>query len=55
MPKRYFVTSIYIRIYIVFNQQMLQGPSNDLFNPLVPEAQKSACQNLPFPLQMKPN
>ena len=25
-----------------------------LFNPLVPKAQNSECQNLQFPLQIKP-
>ena len=28
---------------------MLQGHTN-LFNPLVPKAQNTECQNLPFPL-----
>ena len=32
---------------------MLQGGSTDLFNPLVPKAHNSECQNLPFPLQIE--
>ena len=30
---------------------MLQAANTDLFNPLVPKAQTSECQNLLFPLQ----
>ena len=33
---------------------MLQSASTDLFNPLVPKAHTSGCQNLIFPLQIKP-
>ena len=33
---------------------MLQAASTDCFNPLVPKAHNTECQNLPFPLQMKP-
>ena len=33
---------------------MLQADNTDLFNPLVPKARNSECQNLPFPLQIKP-
>ena len=33
---------------------MLQAASADLLNPLVPKAHNSECQNLPFPLQIKP-
>ena len=35
---------------------MLQGSNTDLFNPLplVPNAYNSECQNLLFPLQIKP-
>ena len=33
---------------------MCQEAKTDLFNPLVPKAHKSECQNLPFPLQIKP-
>ena len=33
---------------------MLQGANTDLFNPLVPEAHNSECQNLLFPSQIKP-
>ena len=33
---------------------MLQGANTDLFNPLVPKAHNSKCQNLRFPLQIKP-
>ena len=33
---------------------MLQAANIDLFNPLVPKAHNSECQNLPFPLQIKP-
>ena len=33
---------------------MLQAADTDLFNPLVPKAQYSECQNLPFPFQSKP-
>ena len=35
-------------------QQMLQVVNTDLFNPLVPKAYISECQNLLFPLQIKP-
>ena len=33
---------------------MLQAPNTDLFNPLVPKAHRTECQNLPFPLQINP-
>ena len=33
---------------------MLQAANTDLFNPLVPKAHNSDCQNLLFPLQIKP-
>ena len=33
---------------------MLQSTSSDLINPLVAEAHNSECQNLLFPLQIKP-
>ena len=33
---------------------MLQAADTDLFNPLVSTAYNSECQNLPFPLQIKP-
>ena len=33
---------------------MLQEANIDLFNPLVPKAHISECQNLLFPLQIKP-
>ena len=33
---------------------MLQTDDTDLFNPLVPKAQNSECQNLLFPSQIKP-
>ena len=33
---------------------MLQGANTDLFNPLVPEAYNSECQNLLFSSQIKP-
>ena len=33
---------------------MLQRASIDLFNPLVPNAHKSECPNLLFPLKIKP-
>ena len=33
---------------------MLQAASTDLFNPVVPEAHNRECQNLPFPLHIKP-
>ena len=33
---------------------MLQTANTDLFNPLVPKAHNSECQNLRFPLQIKP-
>ena len=32
---------------------MLQGDNTDLYNPLVPKAHNSECQNLLFPLQIK--
>ena len=33
---------------------MLQAANNDIFNPLVPKDHNSKCQNLLFPLQIKP-
>ena len=33
---------------------MLQAANTDLFNPLVPKAHNSQCQNPPFPFQIKP-
>ena len=33
---------------------MLQAVNTDLFNPLVPKAQNSECQNQAFSLQIKP-
>ena len=33
---------------------MLQAANIDLFNPLVPKAHNSGCQNLLFPLQIMP-
>ena len=33
---------------------MLQAANTDLSNPLVPKAYNSECQNLLFPLQIKP-
>ena len=33
---------------------MLQAASTDLLKPLVPKAHNSECQNLLFPLQIKP-
>ena len=33
---------------------MLQAANTDLFNPLVPKAHNSECQNIIFPLQIKP-
>ena len=33
---------------------MLQAANTDLFNPLVPEAFNSECQNMLFPLQIEP-
>ena len=47
MPKRYFCTSIKL---VVFKKQ--EAANTDLFNPLVPEAHNSECQNVPFPLQI---
>ena len=34
---------------------MLQGGNTDLFNPSVPKAHNSECQNLPFTLQIEPS
>ena len=33
---------------------MLKTANTDLFNPLVKKAHNSECQNLIFPLQIKP-
>ena len=33
---------------------MLQAGKTDLFNPLVPKVHNSKCQNLLFPVQIKP-
>ena len=33
---------------------MLQAANTDLFNPLVNKAHNSECQNITFPLQIKP-
>ena len=35
-------------------KQMLQAANTNLLNPLVPNAHNSDCQNLPFPLQIRP-
>ena len=48
MMKMYFCTSI------VFKKQMLQAANTGLFSPLIPNAHNSECQNLLFPLQIKP-
>ena len=40
--------------FIVFKKEMLQAANTYLFNPLVPKAHNSECQNLPFPLQIRP-
>ena len=37
-----------------FIKQMLQAANTDLFNPLVPKAHNSECQNLVFSLQIEP-
>ena len=50
MPKMYFCTSV---SFSVFKKQKLQAANTDLFNPLIPKAHNSECQNLPFPLQIK--
>ena len=33
---------------------MLQAANTDLFSPLLPKAHDSECQNLLFPLRIKP-
>ena len=33
---------------------MQQAANTGFFNPLVPKAHHNECQNLPFPLQIKP-
>ena len=33
---------------------MLQAANTDFFNPVVPKAHNCGCQNLLFPLQIKP-
>ena len=33
---------------------MLQAANTDLFNPFVPKAHNSVCQNILFSLQIKP-
>ena len=33
---------------------MLQAANTDLFDPSVPKAHNSECQNQPFPLRIKP-
>ena len=33
---------------------MLQGANTDPFNPLIPKVHNSECQNLLYPLQIKP-
>ena len=33
---------------------MLQAANTDLWNPIVPKAHNSVCQNLLFPLQIQP-
>ena len=48
-------TSILTSIeFLTFKKQMLQAANNDIFNPLVPKAHNKECQNLLFPLQIKP-
>ena len=39
---------------MVFKKEMLQAAKTDLFNPLVIKAHNDECQNLLFPLQIKP-
>ena len=34
--------------------QMLQAANTDIFNPLVPKPHNSECQDLLFPLPIKP-
>ena len=51
MPKRVLLC---LCLVLVFNKQMLQAANADLFNPLVLKAHNSKCQNLLFPLQIKP-
>ena len=43
-----------INHFWLVKKQMLQAANTDLFNPLVPKAHNSECQNPPFPFQMKP-
>ena len=33
---------------------MLQAANTDIFNPLVPKAHNTECENLHLPLQIKP-
>ena len=33
---------------------MLQAANTDLFNPLLPKAHNSECQNIIFPFEIKP-
>ena len=53
MPKRYFCTSI-LFIVLYLQENKLQAVNTDLFNPLVPKVHNSECQNILFPLQIKP-
>ena len=39
---------------LLFKKQMLQAANTFLLNPFVPKALKIECQNLLFPLQIKP-
>ena len=51
MPNRYFCTSI---SFVVFKKETLQTANIDPKVPLVPKTRNIECQNLPFPLQIKP-
>ena len=45
---------LYLYLIYGFKKQILQGANVVLFNPLVPKDHNSECQNILFPVQMKP-
>ena len=51
MPKRYFCTSI---LFVVFKKKICTRSQHWPCKPLGPRAYNSDCQNLLFPLQVKP-
>ena len=47
MPRCVHLCPVQCTVYV-----QCTAANTDLFNPLVPKAHNSECQNLPFPLQI---